>query len=168
MGHVDIGSSVSLPSNLNPNYLTAVELENMQLRSHLAKANKQIEEVLARLPPLAIDVNVEKRQSGSHKSRRNDRSKPSRSGRTATPSSAPMAHNHQNAQPNGPPRGHRQVSRSVRTLTPSSVPPLYVPGNAHGNPRGRFRASSQRQHVPANPPASRSDYQTQRVRNGGA
>ena len=67
VGHGDTGSSVSLPSNPNPDYLTTVEMENTQLRSHLARANKQIEEVLARLSPLATDVNVRKRQGGSHK-----------------------------------------------------------------------------------------------------
>ncbi|XP_062093585.1 disease resistance protein SUMM2-like [Humulus lupulus] len=56
---------MSLPPNPNPDYLTAVELENMQLRSHLAKANRQIKDFLAQLPLLATDVNVEKRQISS-------------------------------------------------------------------------------------------------------
>ena len=76
-GHDDTGSSAPLPPNPDPGYLTAVEMENVQLRSHLAKENKQIEEVLARLPPLATDVNVGKRQSRNHKSRRDSQPRPS-------------------------------------------------------------------------------------------
>ena len=47
MGQDDAGSSASLPPNPNPGYLTVIEMENAQLRSHLVQDTRQIEEVLA-------------------------------------------------------------------------------------------------------------------------
>ena len=39
IGQDDTGSSAPWPPNLNPDFYTAVEMENAQLRSQLAKAN---------------------------------------------------------------------------------------------------------------------------------
>ena len=47
IGPDDTGSSAPRPPNPNPDFYTAVEMENAQLRSQLAKANQQIKEVLA-------------------------------------------------------------------------------------------------------------------------
>ena len=140
MGHDDTGSSAPLSPNLNPDYLIVVELENMQLRSHLAKANKQIEEVLAWLPPLTTDVNVGKRQGGTRKSRRDSRPRLSRSVRTSTPSSTPMSPNHQEALFGGFPRDHQRTSKSVRTSMSSSA----SPSNAHDHPQRWSRTNLQR------------------------
>ena len=137
MGQGDTGSSTPRPPNPNPDFYTAIEMENAQLRSQLSKANKQIEEVLAWLPPLTTDANVGKRHSGTHMSRRDNRSRPNRSVRTSTPSSTPMSHHHQETVFEEFPRADQQFSRSVRTSTPSSIPPSNAPRRARGSSRRR-------------------------------
>ena len=106
-GQDDTGSSAPRPPNPNPCYYTAVEMENAQLRSHLAIANQQIKDVLAQLPPLTTDVNVGERQGEASKSRRGNRSRRSRSDRLSTPNSTPSSH-HREANFRGMPRSEQQ------------------------------------------------------------
>ena len=61
-GQDDAGSSAPRPPNPNPCYYTAVEMENAQLRSQLAAAGQQIQDILDRLPPLTTNINVGERQ----------------------------------------------------------------------------------------------------------
>ena len=129
MGQGDTGSSAPRPPNPNLDFYTAIEMENAQLRRQLSKVNKNIEEVLAWLPPLTTDANIGKRQGETHKSRRGNRSRPSRSIRPPTSNFTPTSH-HQETTFEELPRAEQQYSRSVRTSTPSSLPPLSAPRRA--------------------------------------
>ena len=95
-GQDDTGSSTPRPPNPNPGYYTAVEMENAQLRSQLATAGRQIQDFLARLPPLTTNVNVGERQGEALKSHRGNWPRHSRSDRLLAANSTPSSH-HQEA-----------------------------------------------------------------------
>ncbi|XP_062112094.1 formin-like protein 16 [Humulus lupulus] len=157
VGQDDTGSSASRPPNPNPCYYTAVEMENAQLRSQLATASQQIQDILARLPPLTTGANVGDRQGEAPKSRRGNWSRHSRLDRLLAANSTPSSHHREANFEEMPRTGQQQYSRSVRTSTPSSQPSSRTPRGVRENSRRRSGEGSQRQPVPDDRPVPRPD-----------